>query len=237
MATAKQVMTVAERYIGVTEYPPNSNKVMFNTDYYGSAVSGADYPWCCTYVWDVFRIAGASKLFYDGKKTAYCPTVATWGKNAHLTVPISQGQYGDIVLFDWGKDGKADHIGLIVQRYSDGSYKTIEGNTSYTNNSNGGEVMYRTRYQSQICEIIRPKYSNEVKKVTYEEWVAFMKKYQKEQADKGVPSDDNDWQKQSYDFVKKYGISDGYRPYSYITRVEVWGMLKNFWKAIFGKQS
>lgn len=232
MATAKQVMTVAERYIGVTEYPPNSNKVMFNTDYYGSAVSGADYPWCCAFVWDVFRIAGASKLFYDGKKTAYCPTVANWGKSAHLTVPISQGRYGDIVLFDWDGDGVADHIGFIVKQYADGSYLTIEGNTAIGNDSNGGEVMYRTRYQYQICEIIRPKYSTEVKKVTYEEWVAFMKKYQKEQADKGVPSDDDDWQKQSYDFVKKYGISDGYRPYSFITRVEAWGMLKNFWNAI-----
>ena len=232
MPTAKQVMTVAERYVGTKESPPNSNKVIFNTDYYGSAVSGSAYPWCCAFVWDVFRIAGASKLFYDGKKTAYCPTVANWGKSAHLTVPISQGRYGDIVLFDWDGDGVADHIGFIVKQYAAGSYLTIEGNTAIGNDSNGGEVMYRTRYQYQICEIIRPKYSTEVKKVTYEEWLKFMQKYQDERAKEGVPNDPDSWQKKSFDFIKEHKISDGQRPHSFVTRVEVWGMLMKFWEVL-----
>ena len=34
---------------------------------------------------------------------------------------------GDIVFFDWNGDGKADHVG-IVERVTDGTIHTIEGN-------------------------------------------------------------------------------------------------------------
>jgi len=158
--TAKDVMTKAISYLNTKEIPANSNNVIFNTHYYGKAVRGSAYPWCCAYVWDIFRLAGASDLFYGGKKTAYCPTVETWGKSNKLTVDKSKGKYGDIVLFDFTGRGVSGHIGFIVQKNSDGTYKTIEGNTALGNDSNGGCVMYRTRSQSSIRCIIRPKYGN-----------------------------------------------------------------------------
>lgn len=157
MATAKQIMEKALSYVGVKESPKNSNNVIFNTDYYGKQVSGSAYPWCCAYVWDIFRMCGASKLFYYGNKTAYCPSVDSWGKSQGLTVSKNQGRYGDIVLFSWHKKN-AQHIGFIVGQNTDGTYQTVEGNTSLGNNSNGGEVMIRTRKQSEIWSIIRPKY-------------------------------------------------------------------------------
>lgn len=228
MKTAKSVMTTAARYIGVKESPAGSNKVKFNTDYYGRVVSGPDFPWCCTYIWDVFRMAGASQLFYDGQKTAYCPTVVNWGRSAGLTVPINSGRYGDLALFDWNHDGVADHIGLIEEMRPDGSYIIIEGNTAVGNDSNGGEVMRRVRNQSTICCIIRPKYEQEADIVTYEEWLQYQKRYEQERAAKGVPDDKNEWTRKAYDFAKDTGLSDGFRPYAYVTRVEVWGMFSNF---------
>lgn len=230
MATAKQVMDVALRYLGVKEYPPGSNKVKFNTDYYGSAVSGSAYPWCCTFIWDVFRMAGAPQLFYDGKKTAYCPTVASWGRSAGLTVPINSGRYGDLALFDWNHDGVADHIALIEGMKDNGSYLTIEGNTAVGNDSNGGEVMRRVRAQSAICCIIRPKYEEDDKMLSYEEWKAYQKRYEKERAAEGVPQDPEDWKHKAHEFAKEIGLSDGLRPNAYVTRVEVWGMFSNFLK-------
>ena len=164
MATAKQIMNKATSYIGVKESPANSNNVVFNTHYYGRAVSGASYPWCCAFVWDIFRMCGASNLFYDGKKTAYCPTVKNWGTSKGLTIDKNRGQYGDIVIFDWNKDGIGDHIGLIEKNNGNGTYTTIEGNTSVGNDSNGGEVMRRTRKVSQIQCIIRPKYNGTASK-------------------------------------------------------------------------
>ena len=228
MATAKQVMDVALRYLGVKEYPPDSNNVIFNTDYYGRKVSG-NYPWCCAFVWDVFRMAGASSLFYGGRKTAYCPYVETWGKSNGLTVPINSGRYGDIVLFDWQHNGEADHIGFIESKKENGSYITIEGNTAVGNDSNGGEVMRRIRPQSTILCIIRPKYEED-EVVTYEQWKDYQKKYERERAAEGVPQDPEDWKHKAHEFAKDTGLSDGLRPNAYVTRVEVWGMFSNFLK-------
>lgn len=229
MATAKKVMDTAIKYLGVKEYPPDSNNVVFNTDYYGRKVSG-NYPWCCAFVWDVFRIAGASSLFYGGRKTAYCPYVETWGKSNGLTVPISSGRYGDLALFDWNHDGVADHIGFIEEMRPDGSYLIIEGNTAVGNDSNGGEVMRRIRPQSTILCIIRPKYEEDDKMLSYEEWKAYQRKYEKERAAEGVPQDPEDWKHKAHEFATDTGLSDGLRPNAYVTRVEVWGMFSNFLK-------
>lgn len=156
MTNAKKIITKALSYIGT--YDNGKNEVIFNTHYYGTSVSGPDYPWCCAFVWDIFRMCNASALFNDGQKTAYCPTVVNWGKNRELTVNKSNGKYGDIVLFDWNGDGIADHIGLIISKNADGSYCTVEGNTSSSNYSNGGYVLKMTRYPSSILCIVRPNY-------------------------------------------------------------------------------
>lgn len=171
MNQSKLIMDRAASYIGTEENPPGSNNVIFNTDYYGGPVNGSWYPWCCAFVWDIFRMCGLSSLFYDGKKTAYCPTVYNWAKQKGLLVPKSEAKYGDIVLFDWGGDGVADHIGL-VETCNTGGCLTIEGNTSSGNDSNGGKVMRRTRYASQIQAIVRPKYTSNAPETVQEMWKA-----------------------------------------------------------------
>ena len=54
MATAKQIIDKALSYLGT--YDGGNNNVIFNTHYYGKAVSGSAYPWCCAFVWDIFRM-------------------------------------------------------------------------------------------------------------------------------------------------------------------------------------
>ena len=159
MSSAAKVLEIARAEIGVKESPSGSNKVKYNTEYYGKEVSGSGYAWCAAFVWWVFKHAGCSELFYGGKKSAYCPTIADYYISKKQTVSKNKGQAGDIVLFDWNQNNSSDHIGIIESRNSDGSYVCIEGNTSVGNNSNGGQVMRRTRYQSQISWICRPKYS------------------------------------------------------------------------------
>ena len=95
MATAKDIVDLAASFVGVKENPPDSNNVIFNTDYYGRHVYGGAYPWCCAFVWDIFRRAGASELFYGGQKTAYCPEVVNWGRKMNLIVPYASGRPGD----------------------------------------------------------------------------------------------------------------------------------------------
>ena len=156
--TADSVVTKAKSFLGVKESPAGSNRVVFNTDYYGKEVSGPDYPWCCTFVWDVFRLCGAPGLFYGGKKTARCQTVYEWGKEKKLTVPKNSGRKGDLIIYDWNGNGVAQHIGFILSKNPDGTYDTIEGNTAVGNDSTGGEVMQRKRQQDSILAIVRPEY-------------------------------------------------------------------------------
>ncbi len=160
MATATKIIDKARSYIGVKESPAGSNNVIFNTDYYGHPVYGSNYHWCCTFVWDIFRMCGASNLFYNGQKTASCTTVLRWAEQCGLIVNKSYGKKGDIILFDWDGSGDADHIGLIVGKNSDGTYTTVEGNTAVGNDSNGGQVMERRR-GSCIRAVIRPQYEPE----------------------------------------------------------------------------
>ena len=117
--TAKTIIDKALSYLYT--YDGGTNEVIFNDRYYGEHVSGDRFPWCCAFIWCIFDECGASDLFYDGKRTAYCPTVHQWGKEKGLIVPTSEGQYGDIVLFDWNGDGVADHIGLIISRNGNGT--------------------------------------------------------------------------------------------------------------------
>ena len=170
MAKASDIIKLAKTYVGTKESPANSNNVIFNTHYYGREVYdglwGCSFPWCATFVWDIFRMAGASSLFYYGKKTASCFAIQSWGQQQKLQVGRDGGQCGDIVLFDWNANAQPDHVGLIISRNDDGSYQTIEGNTSVTSNSNGGEVQIRTRSKSCIMMIIRPKYEPETSNPT-----------------------------------------------------------------------
>lgn len=159
-AGASGVMQTAQNQIGISENPAGSNNVVFNTDYYGSAVSGDSYPWCCAFVWWCFNKSGNGTAFYNGGKTASCQTVYSWAQTNHLFINGSQAQYGDIVLF-----GSNEHIELVVCKNDDGSYTTIGGNTSSDeagSQSNGGCVALKRRYTSgsfPITSFIRPPYS------------------------------------------------------------------------------
>ena len=55
MQTVTDILEFCRSQIGVAEDPMGSNNVIYNTDYYGKPVSGDKYPWCCVFVWDVFR--------------------------------------------------------------------------------------------------------------------------------------------------------------------------------------
>ena len=107
--------------------------------------------WCCMFVWDVFRLKNASKLFYNGEKTAYVPTYMDWADKNEQRISSDQGQWGDIIVFDWNFNDVADHIGFIVGKNADGTYKCVEGNVS-------DSVNVIKRWQNTILRIYRPKY-------------------------------------------------------------------------------
>lgn len=119
--------------------------------------------WCCAFVWDIFRIAGASNLFYGGQKTAYVPTAQQWLKANCAKVSLANAKAGDIVVFTWSGNGynkeigSRDHIGFIRKAGSSKLCYTIEGNTGAASPYNT-TVMNRTREAKYIYGIYRPAY-------------------------------------------------------------------------------
>ena len=155
--TAEKILEIARSQLGIKENPPNSNRVKFNTAYYGQEVSGSAYPWCCAFVWWVFREAGASELFYGGKKTASCSTLLGF----HKAQAVRENYLpGDIIFFNFDGKKNTQHVGICEDW--DGRYiTTIDGNTAPTNEANGGAVMRRRRPKKYIVGAYRPTYEED----------------------------------------------------------------------------
>lgn len=142
--TRQRALEGAVSWLGYKESPSGSNNSKFGSWY------GMNYqPWCAMFVTYCFEVeAGGSESFAKGAAYSYCPYIlhdAQAGRNG-LTVtkdPVP----GDVVLYDWGYDGAPDHVGIFEDGTAS-SFDAIEGNTSTSNNSNGGEVMRRTRTSS-----------------------------------------------------------------------------------------
>ena len=153
--TRAAVLQIAAWQIGVLESPAGSNRVKYNTAYYGREVSGKAYPWCMAFVWWVFQEAGFH-LF----KTASCSAFVGQYK-AKSPGQIVRANYrpGDIVFFDFsGKNAKTEHVGIVESVAADGTLTTIEGNTGTGNDANGGAVMRRKRKQGLVTCGVRPGY-------------------------------------------------------------------------------
>lgn len=171
----ERVIEVARGELGVTEYPPGSNRVKYWDDY---DKSWQGQPWCCSGLWWVFQHAGERQAFYGGAKTASCGKLRTWYKAQGQTVDKTKGEAGDLCLMNFHGGLIPEHAGLIIERRSYGWYQTIEFNTSpgeEGSQDNGGCVALKLRHISQIVEVCRPKYKEEevAKKTDYDDhWAA-----------------------------------------------------------------
>ena len=154
MATANDILTIARGEIGYREGRNNDSK-------YGAAYGMNFNPWCVMFVWWCFQRAGASKLFYNGNRTALCSTLYNYHKGVGQSVSPSALRAGDIVFFDFsGRKQATNHVG-IVESVMGSTVTTIEGNTSSGSSgsqSNGDGVYRRQRRTSVISCAYRPAY-------------------------------------------------------------------------------
>lgn len=167
MATLNKLLSIAEKQLGVAEFPPDSNNVLYNTWYYKRNVSGPDYPWCmvfCQWVYDQADI----KLPVH---TASCTTMMEAAKKHKCWVNNRHLQPGDLVLYNFkGQADVSTHCG-IVKSVNGIKIEAIEGNTSIGNDTNGGRVMLRNRKISQVLGAFRPIFEKEVEDMTVDEFI------------------------------------------------------------------
>lgn len=142
------IIAIAKKEIGYTEVPDNKTK-------YGQWFGLDGVAWCGIFCSWVYAMAG-----HPLGNVGYLKGFAGVGTAlAHWQGQITQDpKPGDLVIFDWNKDKKPEHVGLFVQWLdkSAGLFQTIEGNTSQKNQSNGGQVQLRQRNMAFVEAFINP---------------------------------------------------------------------------------
>ena len=138
-------LNTAVTQLGIKESPPESNVVKY-TDWYGMVG-----PWCAMFCTWCYEQAGDSPSFSPSQAHyAYVPYIVDDARACRNGLSITSDPLpGDLVCYNWGGSAGADayyydHVGLF-ERQDGPRFYAIEGNTSTSNNSNGGEVMRRSR--------------------------------------------------------------------------------------------
>jgi len=145
----RKALAEALRHVGVRESPPGSNRTMFGR-WFG--VDGV--PWCAIFVSYCYDV-GSGVVLCRGwhgagvgpRGVAYVPTLSAWLRATGRAV--DEPRSGDIAIFDWD-GGLPDHVGLVVRPHA-AHVETVEGNTAVGNDSDGGEVMRRTRPLAHVA--------------------------------------------------------------------------------------
>lgn len=149
MSKLTDLIAAAQREVGTCEIPMGSNIVKYNDEYWGTSYrqNPQDYPWCVVFLWSICRLVGV-----PFPKTAHCNGVEQYAReNKRWTT----GPYiaGDMVIFDYDKDGSRDHIGLVIEASGD-TITTVEGNC-------GDKVARVQRRAYEFIGAYRPDYGEE----------------------------------------------------------------------------
>ena len=211
--TAEKVLALARAELGTVEFPANSNRVKYNTWFYGREVSGAAYPWCMAFVQWCFDQVGIPLPL----KTASCSALLSWYQKNRPESVRRKPQPGDIIIYDFGHTG-------IVENAGSETVTAIEGNTSpgaAGSQSNGGQVCRRTRKTSLVTAYIRPDYKEEddmldIDKLTDEELLKLADRMQAALGKRAVSSK----LASELQEAKAAGITDGSNPGAFCTRAQ-----------------
>jgi hypothetical protein len=153
MTTASDVLIIAKGELG---YQVRRGEASKYGVWYGEA-GFETAAWCAMFVcWCFAQANFPLPKIQNSKGFAYCPYGVNWYKKNKQFCRTPK--VGDIVFFDWGGDRVADHVGL-VEEVLPTYVRTIEGNTSMSDQSNGGQVMRRTRYYPSCLGFARPSYT------------------------------------------------------------------------------
>lgn len=152
-----RALEIAISQIGVKEHPPNSNWGPKVKQYLAAAGWSSPAPWCAAFVCWCYGQAGRKLTFPNRASVGF---FLDWAEK-HGT-PVKLPMKGDIVCYRFDDDSWPDHIGIVektlITRWLGGKFigfvRTIEGNTAFGNDANGGEVQRRTRWHSR-CSYVR----------------------------------------------------------------------------------
>lgn len=136
-------LELAASQIGFKESPAGSNRQKYGVWYGMDGV-----PWCAIFAtWCDLTTGAAGGSFVRGERYSYVPYIVADARAGRYGLSVTADPIpGDLVCYDWQRNGEYDHVGRF-ERWEDGRtiFSAVEGNTSVSNDSNGGEVMRRSR--------------------------------------------------------------------------------------------
>ena len=151
-----KLMAVVTKELGTKEWPPGSNWGPVK-EYLRAAGFSFPTPWCASFVTYCLKKAGWGKGWPTLK--GWVPSWDGWGTKKGYKISKYKARRGDIVIFDWERDGGGDHIGFVTRNFGPlKSVATIEGNAT-SDAIPGGGVVRKTRIWWQVHAVYRlPSY-------------------------------------------------------------------------------
>lgn len=143
----RQAINLAETQIG-NDGAKYWNWYSDNVYPLGPFIDGQQTQWCACFVSWVLGSVGATSTYFPNTFAFDARDIP-----ANERIYFSDLQAGDVVSFDWDGDSTGDHVGIVTGNGGNVLY-TIEGNTD------GGYVLKRDRYPSQVLFGIRPIYAS-----------------------------------------------------------------------------
>lgn len=133
--TASKYVNIGLAEVGVHDFKKNSGPRV--NEYQKSSGSGSGAPWCASFVTWCLTQAGVDMSQFNFGKAAVRNWVDWAQRNGRLK--DSNPEVGD--LFYWLNSDRTGHIGMVVSVNPDGSFKTVEGNTSGGDRVREGDVV------------------------------------------------------------------------------------------------
>lgn len=144
------------------------------------------------------------------------------------TTSLQRAVYEHTVASTGLRGNRSNPLGVAdfyVLKYT--TMPAVLGEFGFMDSTTDTPIILTEKYADQLADgivsaLVEQYQLKEVDNVTYEEWVAFYERYQKEQAKK-EPTEK--WQKDTVKKAIAAGISDGSRPLDKMTRVEGMAMV------------
>ena len=135
-AEIDKVIAQAKSWLGISEYDNRFIEIVNTYNEIPGARGPAlvSYPWCAIFVSAVFWKAVGESRFAE----MACDAMIQKFQNLGLYSAKGTPSVGDVIFYDWDKNGTSDHVGIVTE-VADGAYVIIEGNKSDC-------VSYRTIY-------------------------------------------------------------------------------------------
>lgn len=123
--TAQQFLAVFRTYLGVTESPLGSNRTRVGQEFGWNGV-----PWCAQTTSVVAQKAGFGRKFWSASTDQWEANARSGREGAKWIPNTSNPRPGDLCIWDWKRDGTANHISAVETVRSDGKLVTLGGNES-----------------------------------------------------------------------------------------------------------